>query len=510
MKGDFDQPTFSDLRLVLQISQGGRSTSSDLARDGPPTKRQCEGLSQGFYAHKVILAKSPVIKAMLLRAKELRGIQAACSVSRKKGQRKGPVSSPPAHQVPDLQLETLDLPVEQEELLACEVLLRLIYSDDLAEEVTSALSSEQGAGVNRMTLLVQVYRLADRFEVCIEQCEQAISALTSADCDAVNYVFSLKRVAPGLVEHATIKALMEKCMYHLVQRFGVVWKMGEKSSLQDEFKQLDFLAVLAFFDSDDLKVTFSENDVLLLMAVWMDKDSRGSKEQVGAFFNDLRLTHLSTSIISNFDAVVPWLQVDPVVLGRVLALKCHRLQNPGKDLSVPRSLQPVNGSSVAWFKGKRNKFENGIQFHWKLSKRDVAKLLTSVQHLSEHEDVYTVRSENRRGVLNRYSIGKTLSVQLVSDDSRRTIVLSVGIEFATSAAFMSKGIETLALVKAECVLGKGTTYKGSVDDLLHGTHSWEVTRVNILLGSLAWISCLDSYLDEEGNLPFRVYFSKLD
>lgn len=80
-KGDFNQPTFADLRLVLQSSQDGTSTSS-AATDSPPSKRQCTGLSldgdvRSFCAYKVILASnSPVINEMLLKAKERRELHA--------------------------------------------------------------------------------------------------------------------------------------------------------------------------------------------------------------------------------------------------------------------------------------------------------------------------------------------------------------------------------------------------------------------------------------------------
>ncbi len=82
VKGEFNQPTCADLRLVLRSSQGGTSTSDNpdrTATDSPSAKRQCAGLSLdgddacSFYTHQVVIAsKSPVIRAMLVRAKEQR------------------------------------------------------------------------------------------------------------------------------------------------------------------------------------------------------------------------------------------------------------------------------------------------------------------------------------------------------------------------------------------------------------------------------------------------------
>eukprot|EP00798_Chlamydomonas_sp_ICE-L_P001530 gene1530-biopygen14381 len=504
--GYFNQPDLADLRLVLRSSEGGSCTSSDLASDGPPIKRQCTGLSlddeRSLYTHKVILAsKSPVIKAMLLRAKELRDLQATGD-----GLRVMLLVSPPAHQLTVFQLDTLELEVEQEELLACEVLFRSMYSDDLAEEVISALSSEQRGGVNGVTLLVQVYRLADRLEVCTDQCAQAISAISSADCGplAVNYVFSLKKTSPELVEHAPIKNLLEKCLFQLLKRYSIR-SLISNNSLLEEFKHVKFLTVLAFFESDEVEVV-SENDILLLMALWMGKDwaSRVNKQQLGAFWNILRLGQLSTSFISNLTTVAPWLPVDPAVLGDAAAWKSYQFKFRGKAAFMPRSLQSAHGSNVAtWFKDKRKCLENGVCYASRFSEGALAKLLASVQHAGAREHLHAVWDKSM--LFNGFDIYPMVSVQIVFEGSKKTFVLSVGFEFRT-AAYISKGIQLLAHVKAGCLLGKGNVHIGSVDNLVHSTHTWEVTRVDYLDD----FSCLGSYLDKEGMLPVQLYLSTID
>eukprot|EP00798_Chlamydomonas_sp_ICE-L_P001967 gene1967-biopygen14801 len=501
LKGEFNQPAFADLRLVLRSSQGGSCTSSDLASDSPPSKRRCTGLSsddeRSFNTHKVILASnSPVIKAMLLRAKELRDLQALGD-----GFRVRLHVSPPAQQQTDPQLEILELPMEHEELLACEVLFRSIYSGDLAEEVRSALSREQGAGVHRVTLLVQVYRLADRLEVCTDQCAQAISALSSAECESVdvaNFVFSLKRAAPALVEHVIIKALEEKCLSHLVARFKKIKEVFWSDALIDEFKQLDFLTVLAFFESDKLVVE-SENDILALMSLWMGEDwaDRISKEQLGAFWNVLRLGHFTTSFISNLAIIAPWLPVDPVMLGYAATWKCHQFKNPREAASIRKMLQSAHGMSVAWFKDRRMKAKSGMLGHFSFSKDDLASLLSLVQHSEVEEDLHTIRGLGS-STFNGYDFRAPLSVQLLSDGPKKAFVLSVGFEYETSAYISTEGIQTLAHVKAECELGKGAMARScDVHNLLCGTHAWEVARVDMLDD----FSCLGSYLDRDGNLP---------
>eukprot|EP00798_Chlamydomonas_sp_ICE-L_P004801 gene4801-biopygen15096 len=505
MKLSFNQPTYADLRLVLRSSQGGSATSrDDLASGSPPPKRQCAGLSlddvRSFYAHKFILAsKSPIINAMLLR--ELRqAMDAVLSVFLVPMEHSGSVCllvSPPARQLTDPHLEVLELPMEQEELVACEVLFRSMYSDNLAEDVDSVLSSEQGAGVSRVMLLVQVYRLADRLEVCTDQCAQAISAISSADCysvDAANYVFSLKRSAPALAEHATIKDLIEKCLSWLVGHFGDITCLINNGSLMKAFLQLDVLTVLAFLESDELEVV-SENEVLTLMGMWMGEDwaVRMSKEELKAFWNVLRLGHLTTCFIYRLVVLAPWLPANPDVLLHAIEWKMYQTKDPVKAASMQKMIQSAHGSSVAWFKDERKLYADGWNHEIFFSASCLAELLTLVHRTGTQEDLHVVRAPPNQ--YNGYEFFPTLSVQLISDDSKKTFVLSAGFEVRTSAS-ISKGIQTLVHVKATCQVGKANVHVGDVDDFIHGTHAWELTRVD----TLDDFSCLESYLNESGEL----------
>eukprot|EP00798_Chlamydomonas_sp_ICE-L_P004803 gene4803-biopygen15098 len=517
----FNKPTYADLRLVLRSSQGGSSTSNDdlvSVCGSPPAKRQCTGLPLdnvcSFYTHKVILAsKSPVINAMLHRAEELKDLQAVdtvLSVFLVPMECSGSVKllvTPPTHQPTNLQLEVLELPMEQEELLACEVLLRSMYSDDLAEEVRRTLSSEEGADVSRVKLLVQVYRLADRLEVCTDQCAQAIPALSSADCDSVdtvNSVFSLKRSAPALAEHATIRDLMERCLSWLLTRFDELLSAVWDDCLTKEFQQLDFQTVLSFLESDELVVA-SENEVLTLMGMWMgdDRADQMSKEQLGAFWNVLRLGSLTPSFLSNLDVVAPWLPVDPDVLRRATQFKMYKTNDYVKAVSMQKMLQSVYGSSVAWFKNARKTFDATWPLTFCFSASCLADLLTMVQRSGAHEDLHVGRAPPMQ--YNGYDLFPTLSVQLLSDGSEKIFVLTLGFEVRTSA-FISKGVPTLVHIKASCSLCSDTAFKRDVDDIIHGSLAWELTRVD----TLDDFSCLESYLNQSGELQGALEIRKID
>eukprot|EP00798_Chlamydomonas_sp_ICE-L_P004799 gene4799-biopygen15091 len=448
----FNQPTYADLLLVLRSSKDGCSTSSDVFAIGSPlAKRQCTGLSLddvcSFYTHKVILAaKSPTINAMLQRAKDFRDSAWL-------------IVSPPTRQPTDPQLAVLELPMEQEELLACE----------------------------------------------------AISALSSTDCasvDAINSVFALKRSAPTLAEHATIKDLMEKCLSQLVERFGVITDLMWVDSLMEEFMQLDFLSVHAFLGSDGLLVV-SENEIIVLMGKWMGGDwaDRMSKEELKAFWNVLRLGHLTPSFISRLAVLAPWLPVDPDVLQLATEWKMCQTRDPVKAASMQKMLQSVYGSSVAWFKNERQDDDyndgDGCSSAFCFSASCLADLLALVQRSGAHEDLHVVRAPPVQ--YNGYDFFPALSAQLLSEGSTKKIVLSVGFEVRTSAS-LSRGGQTLVHVKASYQLYSRPAFKREVDDFVHGTHAWELTRVD----TLDDFSCLGSYLNQSGKLKGSLRIDTID
>eukprot|EP00798_Chlamydomonas_sp_ICE-L_P000059 gene59-12878_t len=103
---DLDDHLFSDVRVVFSIGKAS-------GEDGRHVLRNQEDLS--FLAHKNILAhSSPVLKTMLLRMAE-----------EQRGEEQQLMSS----------AMVLEIPVEEEEQLAAEVLLRHMYNGKFAEEV---------------------------------------------------------------------------------------------------------------------------------------------------------------------------------------------------------------------------------------------------------------------------------------------------------------------------------------------------------------------------------------
>eukprot|EP00798_Chlamydomonas_sp_ICE-L_P021986 gene21986-biopygen30674 len=423
--------------------------------------------------------------------------------------------SPPARQITDSQIEILELPVEQAELLACEVLFRSFYSCDLAEEVRIARANAQGEGASFVKLLVRVYRLADRLEVCTDQCAQAMSNLSLGDLESIDdtkFVFSLKRTAPALAEHAAIKVLMEKCLSELAEcyfgsRSREIYWTSVPCWLEriKSFRRLEDPTVLAFLDFDDLDVT-SENEVLTLMGVWIGKDwaDRISKEQLGAFWNVLRVRHLTTSFISNLAEIVHWLPVDPAVLRHATEWKIYQAKDSGDAASMQEMLQSVHGTSVAWFKDKRKPTPGlTLLLFVDFVAADLAKLLTSVQHSGAQEDVHAISAPHE--FFNGYDFFLTLSVQVVSDGSKKSFVLSLGVEFRTSA-LISQGIQTLVRVKGRVGFVLGPEHlKMHELGFLYGPPNWEFIRVDDTLDDFSFLG-----LDRNGNREVLVEIDSLD
>jgi hypothetical protein len=84
-------------------------------------------------------------------------------------------------------------------------------------------------------------------------------------------------------------------------------------------------------------------------------------------------------------------------------------------------------------------------------------------------------------------------------------LVSAGFEFRTSA-LISNASRSLARINTSCALGKDEVTLGYADDLLHGTHTWEVTRVD----TMDDFSCLESYLDQDGKLAMSLWIVVID
>eukprot|EP00798_Chlamydomonas_sp_ICE-L_P002140 gene2140-18189_t len=267
-----------------------------------------------FLAHKVVLAhSSSVLKTMLLKSAEEQ-----C------GDGQQHMSS----------LMELGIPIEEEEQHAAEVLLRYMYTGKFTEEVDKALDKNPGsqpAGSSRTSLLVLLYRLADRLQVkgLLEECATAISNLEGKDlgsADDINCICSIISSAPLLCEKPPIDGLLTKCGNELIIQHPDATALckGPPNELE-LFLRLTCHAMLALISSDLLQAE-SENDVLVLACHWV-RHNTPSQSQLSLLSHRIRLKHLTIPCLANLNAIAPWFAATPQMLCKVLSLLGCTLQD---------------------------------------------------------------------------------------------------------------------------------------------------------------------------------------
>ena len=103
---------------------------------------------------------------------------------------------------------------EEDEQDAVELLLKCLYKAELRKE------DRRNIG-----LILQVYRLADKYEIpaaCMEPILAALSAVEAKDID-LNLLSVVYSLPPGLREHPDLKNLVAACRQTLVFASGV-WR----------------------------------------------------------------------------------------------------------------------------------------------------------------------------------------------------------------------------------------------------------------------------------------------
>eukprot|EP00798_Chlamydomonas_sp_ICE-L_P030357 gene30357-35362_t len=297
---DIDDHLFSDVRVFFSIE-----VTSEDGEHGVVAKQDA---NLSFLAHKHILAhSSPVLKAMLLRAAD-----------EQSGEEQQPMYSP----------MELEIPIEEEELLAAKVLIHHMYTGDFTKEMDKVLdkaASSQQAGTTRALLLVILYRLADRLEVkgCLEECATAITNLEGKDlgsADDINYICSIMSSAPLLCDKPPFDGLFIQCGKQLLIHYPDATALC-KSCLEEvgPFQRLTFHAMLALISLDQIQAD-SENDVLALACIWV-RHNTPSQSQLSLLSQRIRLKHLTPSFLVNLKSIAPWFAATQRTLNEVLSLQ---------------------------------------------------------------------------------------------------------------------------------------------------------------------------------------------
>eukprot|EP00798_Chlamydomonas_sp_ICE-L_P002137 gene2137-18186_t len=266
---DLDDHLFSDVRVVFSID---KATCKDSGIHVPAAVQDANQEELSFLAHQVIVAhSSSVLKTMLVRAAE-----------DQPGEEQQPVSSP----------MELEIPIEEEEQGAAEVLIRHMYTGEFSQEVDKA-------------------------------CATAISKLKGEDlgsADDINCICSLMSSFPLLCEDPPLDGLLIKCSKELLIQYPSATALCKSPQKELEpFLRLTFCAMLGFISSDLLKAE-SENDVLVLACHWV-RHNTPSQSQLSVLSQRIRLKHLTPSFLASLNAIAPWVPLTPQMLCKLLSLQ---------------------------------------------------------------------------------------------------------------------------------------------------------------------------------------------
>ena len=233
----FNQEELSDVVLRLVSGEAAEdllSGSRKRARSAEPE----ETTDRLLFLHKLALYASPYFRSRLQRwdPASLAVASAAGNSAHLEGQ--GPSAASRSELVEH---------VEEGELEAVVISLKCLYRAGLPEATL----------LGDARLLLQVYRMADKYKVpapCIEPIVAALSALPAEALDLA-MLRDVFRMLPGLLEAPPLGPLMRACRDRLVQLFGdVPAVIVDEGGLRRQFCALPHAAVIVWAQADDLQV----------------------------------------------------------------------------------------------------------------------------------------------------------------------------------------------------------------------------------------------------------------
>ena len=432
----FNQAALSDVVLHLRPIQG---PGVDDAEEAPAEQEdQASSIGRSYFLHKVILFQSPYFeKACAWKADAASPAagsdvnpetQPACEAGTRSDLGKyGPwephweilahksneavMSAPPsvyrfACCFADGGTALVEH-VEEGELEAVELLLKSLYSPGVPKE-----AQENGR------LLLQMYRLADKYDlpaVFLEPVVSALSAFKSGDID-LSLLSEFYSLPAGLLEASSLRPFIKSCQGKLVEFFGVVPGVIEDQGLKLQFCTLPHAAVLAWMEANTLKV-HSESCVLLLLSAWVKAQPTCSSQQLELLACSIRVRHLSPFYLNCVLPDLKWFQEGCAAaeLAVVPLLRTLQLQaaNPDVDIGA-RCWRDLKGPA-AWMDKKRHAAPILSTKHFDLGPTELATLATMRSYSSDSTYLNGVFYKLFAKVHDVKGGGVTLGVSLAVD-----------------------------------------------------------------------------------------------
>ncbi|KAJ9532358.1 hypothetical protein V8C86DRAFT_2801711 [Haematococcus lacustris] len=191
---------------------------------------------------------------------------------------------------------TLAEHVSQEELLAAQAVLRLMYSCEVTDEEAK-----------QPLLLAQMMNLSDRWKApaCMQLCMEAFAlcAKNPSSLQAISQALPLIPDSARQLEEYS--AVAGSAAPHLLVMFGNVHAVISGPSLLGCWLDLPYAFVHQWASSDELAVD-SEDSVVVLLAAWLagPLGSKSSSEQERQLARLVRLQHVSCAYQVS---VLPWI-----------------------------------------------------------------------------------------------------------------------------------------------------------------------------------------------------------
>ena len=260
--------------------------------------------------------------------------------------------------------------VEECELEAVELLLKCLYKVELTEEA-------RGNG----QLLLRVYCLEDKYKIpaaCMEPTLAALSALQakSIDLALLSQVYSLPT---QLSEAPSLQRLAAVCKQKLLELFGDVPAVITDLEQRRQFCALPYAAVLAWLQSDDLKV-HSESCVLLLLTAWVNSEEHPACNihQLKQLAHSVRVEHLSAMYLHGVLPDLEWFREG-----------CSESFRYLRGMHLQKAVDGDHTGweePAAWIAPKRSKMSMpaSATINWSLGPEELGQLNTSTTCLRIH------------------------------------------------------------------------------------------------------------------------------
>ena len=253
--------------------------------------------------------------------------------------------------------------VEECDMEAAELLLKCLYKAELPQE---AQSNGQ--------LLLQVYRLEDKYGVpaaCMELVLAALAAFQANDIDLA-LLLHFYSLPAQLSEALAVQKVNAACKQRLVELFrnvpAVITDIGQRR----QFCALPYAAVLAWLHCDNLEV-HSESCVLLLLTAWVNSKEHPacSPGQLQRLAHNVRVKHLSATYLHGVLPELEWFQYscsEDIKLLRALHVQqdivgslCRNWEGPASWIADQRKGTAMPESAViTWDLGPHELGELGV------------------------------------------------------------------------------------------------------------------------------------------------------